>query len=68
MKKELLRALDAALQEPAKAPDVLKLTRWPRGEMHLGKAHQGQARWEQKVRLNQTSRSLRLCCNFHGPC
>ena len=36
MKKELLRALDAALQEHTKAPDVLKRTGWPRSEIHSG--------------------------------
>ena len=30
MKKELLRALDAALQDHTTAPDVLKPTGWPR--------------------------------------
>jgi len=34
MKKELLRAL--ALQEHTEAPDVLKPTGWPRGEIHSG--------------------------------
>ncbi len=31
MKKELLLALDAALQEHTRVPDVLKPTGWPRG-------------------------------------